>query len=163
VTTEFLVFAEPLLVKGSSTEFCFPNKAQHCISRQAGIYSWRRHFEAFLLHCSCTHVTRTPALGRRFLVKSQMPNMLWALECFFFRSNTGYYCVGWKRRGFAVLTTDKHPPSQAREPGFIQHLKGGGERKGGHRGFGVGIGIGMGEPTISARSTRKFVLVQREG
>jgi hypothetical protein len=42
------------------------------------------------------HVTRTPALGRRFLVKSQMPNMPWALEYFFSRSNTGYYCVGWK-------------------------------------------------------------------
>jgi hypothetical protein len=26
VTTEFLVFAEPLLVKDSSTEFCFPTK-----------------------------------------------------------------------------------------------------------------------------------------
>jgi hypothetical protein len=43
-------------------------------------------FKAFLLHCSCTYVTRTPALGRRFLVKSQMPNIPWALEGVFFSS-----------------------------------------------------------------------------
>jgi hypothetical protein len=55
------------------------------------------------------------------------------------------------------------PPSQAREPGFIQHLKGEERERVVTERVGMRIGIGMGEPTISARSTRKFVLVQREG
>jgi hypothetical protein len=69
------------------------------------------------------HVTRTPALGRRFLVKSQMPNMPWALEFFFSAVILVITVLGGKEE-VCCAYDGQTSPSLAREPGFIQHLKG---------------------------------------
>jgi hypothetical protein len=123
--TGFLVFAEPLLVKGSSTEFCFSNKTQHCISRPGpgggggsfilgGVI--QSISSSLFMHACDTYAS----IGSAFLVKSQMPTMLRALGYFLSFSAVilAIAVLGGKEKGLAVLMTDTYPPSQAREPGF---------------------------------------------
>jgi hypothetical protein len=89
--------------------------------------------------------------------------MLWALECFFSAVILVITVLGGKEGGSQYLRRTNIPHLKPENRDLFNISRGEGEKGWSQRGFGVGIGIGMGEPTISARSTRKFVLVQREG
>ena len=83
MTTEFLVFAEPLLVKGSSTEFCFfqQSTALHLSSGGAFILGGviQSLSSSLFMHACDTYAS----IGSAFSCQEPDAQLPWALEYFF--------------------------------------------------------------------------------